>query len=327
MSTIQILSREDVGKALSIEVAIELMKDAFIQLSNGSAVVPVRMNLEMEADDGRALVMPVYAPEEKRLGFKLVSIMDKNPARGLPLIHALVMLFDSQNGKPLALMDGELLTALRTGATTGLATELLARKNSETVLIVGAGVQGRYQLEAVSKVREIKKAFVKDHSEENAQRFAQEMSAKLGFEVEVAQKKETVAEADIICTATTATKAVFGHAFVKEGAHINGIGAYKKNMCEIPAETIAASKLVVDQKESCLAEAGDITQAIEKKVISEDHIHAELGELAAGQKALRESETEITVFKSVGNAVQDVIAASAVLQRATELNLGISFEM
>lgn len=320
--TIRVLSREDVKKALSLKEAIALMKEAFVQLSSGLAVVPVRMNLEVPKEKGRVLFMPAYLEENRKIGVKIVSIMDENPPNGLPLIHAMIVVLDSVTGQPLALMDGEYLTALRTGAASGLATDLLARSDARVAAIFGAGVQGRAQLEAVCAVRTIERAFVFDVDPSKAVRFAREMQKKLAITIEVQNELDLLKHADIICTATTATTPVFWHQHLRPGVHINGIGAYRPDMAEIPVETVQQAKVIVDHRPSCLREAGDLLQPLQAGLIDTDHVYAEIGEIAAGTKPGRTSDTEITFFKSVGNAVQDLAAASQALVNAEKLSLG-----
>ncbi len=303
------------------------MHEAFTQLSSGRATVPVRMNLELDSEQGRALIMPAYSPDLHRLGYKLVSIMDKNQQQGLPLIQAMVLLFDATTGRALALMDGEHLTALRTGAASGLATDLLSRKNASVAAIIGTGVQARFQLEAICQVRTIQKVTVLGRNSARAERFAHEMSERLGLSVEVTSTPRKLACADIICTATTATAAVFAHENLRPGVHINAVGSYKPGMCEIPVATIVRAKVVVDHRESCLREAGDLIAPLKTGQIKPEHIHAELGEIAAGNKSGRESAEEITVFKSVGNAIQDLLAANHVLINAEKMNLGKQVEL
>ncbi len=319
---LRFLSRDDVRQSLSMGDAIGLMRDAFVQLSKGEAVVPVRLTMEIEREQSRTLLMPAYLARNRQTSVKIVQILDQNPERGLPYIQAIVLLADSETGQPLAMMDGEYLTALRTGAASGLATDLLARKDASTAAIIGAGAQARFQLEAVAKVRDLSEAFILNRNVAKAEQFAETMSAQLSFPVHVAETGAVLKQADIICTATSAREPVFKHSDLKPGAHINGIGAYKAGMCEVPAETIAHAKVVVDHRESCLAEAGDLIAAIAAGAFSESDIYAELGEIAAGDKPGRQSDTEITFFKSVGNAVQDLAAASAVLAKAEALGLG-----
>jgi len=320
--TLRILSGDDVKRSLSMKQTIELMKDAFVRLSRKQANVPLRTPIEIPENNGGALFMPVYLPNTKQFGLKVASIFKKNPEHGLPLIHAMVLVMDATNGRPLALMDGEYLTALRTGAATGLATDLLARKDAEVVAIFGAGAQGRTQLEAVCAVRAIKQAFIFNPTSQKAGEFAHEMGDQLSIQVLVAKSIDVLSQADIVCTATTSSSPVFSNNDLKPGVHINAIGSDKPNMREIPAETVLSAKVVVDQREACLSEAGDLIMSMQEGLINKDHIYAEIGEIAAGNKNGRESAKEITLFKSVGNAVQDLAAASQVLVNARKLNLG-----
>ncbi len=323
MSRIRFLSREDVRQALGMNEAISLMREAFIALSEGQATVPLRLNVPLPEYNGRVLFMPVYLPATGHIGLKVVTVHPDNPARGLPFIHALVMVTDAATGRPVAVMDGEYLTALRTGAGSGLATDLLARPDAEVAAIFGAGVQGRTQLEAVCAVRPIGRAYIFSRSRDHAATFAQEMSTRLALDVQVADDPETLGQADVVCTATTSLAPVFCHRHLKAGVHINGIGSYRPDMAEIPPETVLAAKVVVDHRPACLAEAGDLIQLLERGLITENHIHAELGEIAAGRQAGRTSEDEVTFFKSVGNAVQDLAAASHVVAVAKARGLGM----
>ncbi|HID88469.1 MAG TPA: hypothetical protein EYP52_01970, partial [Anaerolineae bacterium] len=270
------------------------------------------------------LFMPGYLAEDDRMAVKIVSVFNDNPAKGLPLIHALVVVVDAETGAPTAVMDGTYLTALRTGAASGAATDLLAREDARVAAIFGAGVQGRTQLEAVCAVRPIETAWVYDVDPERAATYAKEMADRLGIPIHVASTPaEAVRAADVICTATTAAAPVFDDADVRPGTHINAIGAYTPQMQEIPAETVVRAKVVIDHREASLAEAGDLIIPLQQGLIAEDHIWAELGEIAAGLKPGRTDPGEITLFKSVGVAVQDVAAAAAVLEAAKRLGLGV----
>lgn len=324
MPTLRFLSQEDVRQALDMKQAIGLMRPAFIALSEGRATAPVRLTLPVPEHQARALFMPVYLPDNAQIGLKVVTVHPGNPARGLPFVHALVMVIDAATGRPLAVMDGEYLTALRTGAGAGLATDLLARRDAGVVAIFGAGVQGRTQLEAVCAVRPIRRAYVFNRSRDRAEAFAREMGARLGLDVQVADEAETLGQADVVCTATTSLDPVFAHTHLKPGVHVNGIGSYRPDMAEIPPETVLAAKVVVDHRPACLAEAGDLLQLLDQGLITDAHIHAELGEVAAGHKPGRASDDEVTLFKSVGNAVQDLAAASYVVAVAEARGLGIN---
>jgi ornithine cyclodeaminase/alanine dehydrogenase-like protein (mu-crystallin family) len=320
--TILYFSGADLRAILTMEKCIEAMATAFRALSSGEASMPLRTSLEMAADNGTALFMPVYLPGISKVGVKTITLARNNPAKGLPLIHAMMMIFDSKNGMPLALMDGEVLTAMRTGAVSGLATSLLAGKDASTAAIIGTGHQGETQLEAVCTARDIRKAYVFDLQPARAKAFAMKMQEKLNIEVVVAESAATLLQADVICTSTSSNIPVFDDAHVKSGAHINGVGSYKPDMAEIPPQTIARAKVVVDQRQGCLAEAGDLIQPIQQGIITKEHIYGELGELVTGKISSRDNDEEITVFKSVGVAVQDLITADLVLKIAQEKNMG-----
>ncbi|MFX1511569.1 MAG: ornithine cyclodeaminase family protein [Promethearchaeota archaeon] len=318
-NSFKILSANDVKKALPMKQAIEIMKEAYAQLSLNQVTVPDRTHLDLPEHNGGVLIMSAHIPKTKRVGLKFISIFNDNPKQGLPVIQAIVVVMDATNGRPLALLDGSYLTALRTGAGSGAATDLLARKNAQIAAIFGAGVQGRTQLEAVCAVRSIQEAFVFDINPENAKKFVDDMSEQLSIPIHVATSNQELKHADIICTATTALEPVFSDENLKEGAHINAIGSYKPHIREIPEETVLRAKVVVDHRESCLLEAGDLIIPLKKGLINENHIYAEIGELVARGEFSRTSQSEITMFKSVGNAVQDLAAAVIPAQE----NLGV----
>jgi alanine dehydrogenase len=328
---IKILSRSDVAQAVTMAEAIDAVKKAFIQLSSGNAEVPLRTQVPVKKRNATTLFMPAYLIKSDSLGAKIVSVFPNNRRRGLPTIHALVILVDAKTGQPLAAMDGTYLTALRTGAASGLATDLLARKDSRVAAIFGAGTQARTQLEAVCTVRDIEKAWVYDVRPRIARAYVKEMKARgspIPADIRVAQtSKQALREADVVCTATTSFRPVFADGNLKLGVHINGVGSYTPEMQEIPARTVVRSKVVVDSREASLAEAGDLIISIDGGLISNKNIHGEIGEVASGKIPGRESMEETTFFKSVGLAVQDVAVAGFVLQRAGELGLGLDVEI
>lgn len=328
---IKILSRSEVAQAVTMAEAINAVKKAFIQLSSGEAEVPLRIQVPVKKRSATALFMPAYLVRSDSLGAKIVSVFPNNQRRGLPTIHALVILVDAKTGQPLAAMDGTYLTALRTGAASGVATDLLARKDARVTAIFGAGTQARTQLEAVCTVRDIEKAWVYDVRPRIAQMYAKEMKARgspIPADIRVAQSsKQALREADIVCTATTSFRPVFADSDLKRGVHINGVGSYTPEMREIPARTIVRSKVVVDSREASLAEAGDLIISIDGGLISNQNIHGEIGEVASKKIPARESIEETTFFKSVGLAVQDVAVAELVLKRAEEIGLGLDVEI
>lgn len=304
-----VINSEVVKKSLSMIEAIELMRDAFTDLSSGNVTIPDRIHLDMPSESADSLIMPVYSSNTHKYGIKIVSLNRNNYLTNLPMIHAILMLFDSGNGKPMALLDAENITSIRTGAASGLATDLLSRTDSSTVAIFGSGVQARAQLEAVCAVRNIKKAFVLTIDDKSADNFIEEMKNRLSIEIFYEKDLSTLKEADIICTATNSTSPLFKDDQLKKGVHINAIGSYKPDEREIPSETVARAKIVVDSKRSCLLEAGDLIIPINEGIIEEDHIAIEIGELVSENIRYRSNNSEITLFKSVGSAVQDLVCA------------------
>jgi ornithine cyclodeaminase/alanine dehydrogenase-like protein (mu-crystallin family) len=325
-SKILFLSAADVDRALSMSTAIAAVRDAFIDLSQGRAEVPLRTSITL-AGDGAAFFMPVHLPRQKQLGVKVVTVVPENRERELPTIQALVAVFDSETGSPLAVMDGEVLTAMRTGAAAGVATDALARKNASVAAVIGAGVQGVRQLEAVCCVRTIREALVFDQDREQAEAFATEMGRRLGRTVRGLDTVSAVFAADIVCTATSSGQPVVADADLAKGAHVNAVGAYRSDTREIPGEAVGRATLVVDSREACLAEAGELVMAMREGHLDPEASPAEIGEVLAGSRPGRTDDAELTIFKSVGNAVQDLAVAGVILEEAWRLELGTLVEL
>jgi ornithine cyclodeaminase len=311
--------------------AIGAVREAYVQVSAGEAVLPLRTPVPVEKQEGVVLFMPAYLAGSDALGAKIVSVFARNPLEGLPLIHAVVIVVDATTGRPKALMDGTYLTALRTGAASGVATDLLARTDSRVAAIFGAGAQARTQLEAVCTVRPIEEVWVYDISPEAALAYASEIEGRgqpFPGDIFVADSPaQALYHADVVCTATTSETPVFDDGDLKLGVHINGVGSYTPEMQEIPAQTIMRAKVVVDSREASLSEAGDLLKPLRQGLISESHIHGEIGQVAAGKIRGRESSEEITFFKSVGLAAQDVAVAELILQRAQAQGLGVEMDL
>ena len=321
-----VLTAEEVRRALPMRAAIAAVEDAYRALSAGQAEVPLRLSLPVAPHEGVSLFMPAFVGgKEEALTVKVVSVFPHNPERNMPTIYAAVLVLEPDTGRPLALLEGGTLTALRTGAASGAATKALARPDSRVLAVFGAGTQGRTQAEAVCAVRPIEQVWVYDVRRESAEAFAAEMAGfgPIPADVRVAATpQEAVRDADVICTATIATRPVFDDADLKPGVHINGIGAYTPEMAEVPPETVARALVVVDSREAVLAEAGDLIQPIKAGIITPDHIRAELGEILLGREEGRTDNSQITFFKSVGVAVQDAMAAQTALRNARAQGLG-----
>lgn len=322
-----ILTAAEVRQALPMNEAIEAMKNAYASLSNGTAVVPLRTRLSIPGSEALSLFMPAYvhSADSKALAIKAVSLFPANPARGLAYIQAAVLVFDPETGRAMALLEGSSLTAIRTGAAGGAGIDLLARNDSRVAAIFGAGVQGRTQLEAACNARKIETAFIFDPNREKAKALAAEMKAKESITQDIriaSSAKEATTSADIICTATTSTRPVFDDTDIKAGTHISAVGSYTPDMQEVPAETLQRAKIFVDSRAASLEEAGDLIQPLRAGLFDESYICGELGEVVLGRIPGRQSQDEITYFKSVGIAVQDAMAAQTALNNARKMNIG-----
>jgi len=325
VSGVLVLSRRDLEKAVSMREAIEAVEKAFLALYRGEVKQPLRSIVE--AAGGYVLNMPCYYPAAKSFTVKTVSVFEENLRRGLPTIFATVLLIDPETGMPLAVMEGGYLTALRTGAATGVATKYLAREDSEVLAIVGAGFQAPFQAKAVMEVRGIRRVLIYDISRERSEGLAEELR-RLGVEARAAGScREAVEQADVVVLATTAREPAISGDWVKPGTHLNSIGWMGTDARELDTKTVLMSKLVVDSREAVLAESGDILIPIREGAMSEEHIYAEIGEVIAGEKPGRESEREVTLWKSVGQAVQDAAVAKLAYERAAEAKLGVEVEL
>lgn len=318
-----ILSGNEVRRALSMRDAIQAVRSAMARLSAGECIVPERAHMDVQEHSGVALVMPSCVPADERMSVKVITLYDRNPERGMPRIQAVVLLFDAATGAPLAMMDGGVLTAIRTGAGSGVATDLLARLDSRRVAVFGAGQQARTQLEAVCCVRSIASAAVYDPDEAAARRFANEMTESLKMPVAAAgSAREAMIGADIVCTATVSRTPVFHDSDVRPGMHINAIGSYKPHVQELPGSTVARSRVFTDYRAGALTEPGDLLIPISEGLFGPEHVVGEIGDVLLGRTPGRASDDEITLYKSVGVAVQDLAAASAALAGARERGLG-----
>jgi ornithine cyclodeaminase len=318
-TAMRILSAEDVRAAVNMADAIDAVRTGFIALSTGRASVPLRTMLPMP--DGLTLYMPAYIQGEPISTVKVVSVYPGNPARGLPTIIARVMALDAQTGQPLALMDGTSLTALRTGAASGLATDLLSRAESSILGVIGAGAQARTQIEAVCAVRPITE--IRIYSPTRGPALADELRGRYSARIIAAPSAhEALIGADVICAVTNSKTPVVHADDVAAGAHINGVGSFTPEMQEIGPNVVSRARVVVDHRESAWAEAGDLIIPRDQGIILEQHARTEIGEIAAGLAPGRETPDQITFFKSVGNAVQDAAVAARVLQVAEERGLG-----
>ncbi|HDT7295357.1 TPA: ornithine cyclodeaminase family protein [Enterococcus faecalis] len=319
------LKKEDIIKNFSMREAIDADKKALSLYSAGKAIVPLRTNIDVPKSNGQSLYMPAYVEGgEGALGVKIVSVYPKNIKKNLPSVPATMIVLDPETGMVSACLDGTYLTQLRTGAVQGAATELLAKEDAKIGALIGTGGQAQSQLEAMLTVRKLEEVRIFDIDFERASQFAEEMMQQFSVTMRPTKtNQECVEGADIITSVTTSKRATFSTEWVKKGAHINGVGAYTPEMCEIPREIIKAADIVIfDTMDGVLKEAGDFISPLQDGYIQRDSYHGELGQLINEELVGRTSGEQITIFKTVGSAVLDVVVATEIVKKAKENNLG-----
>jgi len=322
-----LLSRDQVAQVLEMADCMDVVEKAFEELANGTAALPLRINIG--APDGLSLYMPAYLKQLGALACKVVTVYKNNPTKhDLPTVLGKVLVQDPTTGEVVCIMDGGYLTAVRTGAASGVATKYLARSDKGQVAgIFGAGVQAQMQLWAVAVAREISKAYVYDLSDKAVGKFIGDVGTRLGIEIIKADSPDQVLDnCDIICAATSSATPIFDGGKVREGSHINGIGSHTPNARELDTTIVKRSRFVADSYDACLAEAGDVIIPINEGAIDKSHMYAELGEILNGSKPARQSESEITLFKSNGLAIQDVATAKLVYDRAIAAGIGTTVD-
>lgn len=318
-----VINAEDQKSLIDMNEVIEYTANALKEFSALRTVTPIRTALPFFESKNTALIMPSVVEGLGTLGIKVVTVAPNNTKTGKKTINGMVMLFDFETGEPLALLEGSYLTMIRTGALSGVATKYLARKDSKTLCIIGTGGQSEGLVKAVLAVRDIEKIMVTNRTEQKAVNFAEYIMQKYHKFVQVyTDQNEAVREADIIVTATNSSSPVFTES-LKPGVHVNAIGSFKPTMQELPSHAISlADKVVVESKEAALAETGDLQIPIKEGVFTEGEIYAELGQIVSGELRERENDKEITVFKSVGLAVVDIVTAKYVYEKAIQNGVG-----
>jgi ornithine cyclodeaminase/alanine dehydrogenase-like protein (mu-crystallin family) len=320
VTKILVLTHAEVEELLPVRDCIPVMAEALADLARGNVYQPLRMIITPPGAAGDMALMPSYrAGERAAYGVKTVCFFPGNPARGLDSHQGSVMLFSADTGELLALMNASAITAIRTAAVSGAATKLLAREDAGELAIIGTGVQARAHIEAMACVRPIKRARVASLSFEHAKTFADEFGPRYRFPIEPVDSVEAaVRGADIIVTATTASEPILKREWLSAGTHLNVVGSSIPTTREVDSATMAVSSLFVDRRESTINEGGDYLFALLEGAIGPDHIKAEIGELLIGAHPGRTSLDEITLFKSLGLAVEDLASADHLYRSAID---------
>ena len=319
-----LLVESEIASLLRMEELIDLMERTLAEFSSGRALQPLRIALPIEKHAAFLGAMPAYLAMDDALGVKLVTFAERNAARGMPTHLATVLLFDAETGALLAIMDGRLITEMRTAAVSAAAARALARSGGETLALIGSGVQARSHLMAFRCVRTISRVRVWSPTREHREAFARAEYERTPVPVDAVDSAEAaVRGADLVVVATSSRSAVVQGEWLSPGAHVTGIGAFRPDWRELDAETVRRARVYVDSRAGAAAEAGDLIQAQREGAIGPHHVRGEIGEVFAGTLVGRSDEREITLFKSLGMAVEDVATARHVYRLATERGAGL----
>ena len=323
---LQIIPSNRIPELLPMREAAEAMKRAFAALSAGEVVAPHRMHLPAKGSEDCALLMGALVPGEA-FATKIVSIFHSNAARGIPVVTGLVTILDPETGVPAGLCDGGALTAWRTGATSGAATDLLAIPDARIGAVFGSGAQARTQLLAIDAVRDLEEIRVYGPEPDAVAAMIEELRGRTQADLTAASDSAAALDdADVICTATSSSVPVFDGRLLKPGAHVNAIGTYTLDRREVDEETVGRARVFVDLVEAALEEAGELVQGIEAGV-TDSADWTEIGDVAAGRAPGRRGPTEITVFKTVGHAVQDAVTAALLLDAVRQTGVAREIEL
>jgi ornithine cyclodeaminase/alanine dehydrogenase-like protein (mu-crystallin family) len=318
-----VLSQSDIAHLLPMRECIDVMEHALAGLSRGDAVLPLRQVLRLPDSKSAFAVMPAYVGAPKAVGAKVITVFPDNHGTALDSHQGAVLLFEAEHGSLVAIMDASSITAVRTAAVSGLATRLLAREDAADVAILGTGVQARTHLDAVCAVRPVKRVRVWSRNASAVHEFAARESQQRDLAVEPARSaRDAVEGAEIICTVTAAREPVLAGQWLADGAHVNAVGASLPFARELDTMAVARGRLYGDRRESALNEAGDFLIPKREGAIGDDHIVGEIGELLLGRVSGRRSADEVTIFKSLGLAVEDVAAAEYLYRRAADTGRG-----
>jgi ornithine cyclodeaminase/alanine dehydrogenase-like protein (mu-crystallin family) len=322
-----ILGERDVARLLPMDACVEVMAEALEALERGEMHQPLRFVVRPPDAAGLLGLMPAHrSGTSAAFGLKAVCVMPGNPARGLDAHQGVVILSDGETGEVRAVVNASAITAIRTAAVSAVATRLLAREDARELAVLGAGVQARSHLDAMAVARDFEVARIWSRTPEHAQALATDAGAPFPVEV-TATAAEAVSGADVVCTTTSASEPILRREWLHDGAHVNAVGSSIPTTRELDTATMAAASLFVDRRESTVNEAGDFLFPQQEGAIGPEHIRAELGELLAGRAKGRTSDDELTVFKSLGLAVEDLAAAEHVYRKARELGAGTEVEL
>jgi ornithine cyclodeaminase len=323
-----IINQAEVRKLLPMDECMDVMADALKTLARGDAILPLRPVMWLPERVGALGMMPSYVGDIQAMGLKVISVFPGNHGTQYDSHQGAVLLFETQHGQLLAIMDASEITAIRTAAVSGVATRLLAREDADDLAIIGSGVQARTHLAAMMHARTIRRARVWSRDSEHAAQFAKRESRRHGIHVEAVPTAQAAVEgASIICTTTSAREPVLKGEWIAPGTHVNAVGSSVPFARELDTAALVKSRLYVDRRESTVNEAGDFLVPRNEGAISDDHILGEIGELLLGKVNGRATDDDITLFKSLGLAVEDLASANHIYKKAIETGIGTAVEL
>jgi ornithine cyclodeaminase len=323
-----LVSQREVARLLGMRSCMDAMAEVLRALACGAAILPLRQVLLLPGGEGAFAVMPAALDPPRALGLKTITVFPGNHGTSFDSHQGAVLLFEREHGSLRAIMDASAITAIRTAAVSGVATRLLARPDAGDLALLGTGVQALTHLEAMLEARRLRRVRAWSRQPENVARFAERARRRFGVTVEAATTAQAAVEgADLVCTTTAAREPVLRGEWLAAGAHVNAVGSSRPDARELDATAIARARLYVDRRESALNEAGDFLLARAEGAVTDGHIVAELGEVVLGARPGRATEGEITVFKSLGLAVEDLAAAELIYERAVATGAGAWIEL
>ena len=317
-----VLTSDDVESILTINDTISVLEKSFIELSRKQVNMTDRDVFVLEDKNGWFGIMTAHMKNMAALGTKLVTVFPKNIEINKPTTQAVISLIDVNTGELIGIIDGSLITGMRTGATTGIATKYLSKKNSSKLSILGSGFQSKFQLMAICSVRNIKEIFINSPSIDSKSEYIHELEDLLDIPIIIEKNITNLLNTDILVTSTTSPIPLFDGNLLDNGIHINCLGAHTKETREVHLRTIEKSKVVVDERSTALREAGELIIPLQNGEITDKIIYAELAEIVSGQKPGRITDDEITLFKSMGLSLEDISTAKLVFDKAIEKGLG-----
>lgn len=327
-----ILSESDLRAVLTMRDVIAAVEDGFRALACGNAYVPERLHMNLPAQKGILLEMPAYIGSSddaahSALGTKTVSVFEGNAERGLGAVQGVYLLLDVQTGVPISLMEGRLITAIRTAATSAVATKFMASPGQKHLAVFGAGIQSRFHIEAMLEVAEIERVLIASRSSEPANALADHVRKSHDVSCEVVPAERAAASANLICTCTSSREPLFNGSLIGEGTHINAVGAFTHQTRELDTDTVRRARVIIDDATAAGHEAGEILIPISEGAINPSHVKGTLSQVVSGTIAGRESISEITVFKSCGLAIEDLVTARLAYSRAIADGIGTQVDL